>query len=163
MFLKCEEDFIKKEFIDVSECFYKGHSVKFIDWLPNFNLEMIDCMTPLWFSLNALPPELWDIDIIYSLGSVIGEVIAVDASFFHCNSIKILINVNIKHPSEIIKKVETTKAAYDIRFQIYKGKIIDILRFDEHHKIRPKILPLNTYLRSKFPKLYSTTTYRRHK
>lgn len=98
LFLKCEEEFIKKEFISISECFFKGHCFKFIDWFPNFNIEMVDCMTPLWFSINALPLELCDIDIIYSLGSIIGKVIAVDASFFHCNSIKILINVNIKHP-----------------------------------------------------------------
>ena len=163
LFLKCEEESIKKEFVSVSECFFKGHCVKFIDWFHNFNIEQIDCMTPLWFSINALPPELCDIDIIYTLGSFLGEVIAVDASFFYCNSIKILINVNIKHPTEILKKVETGKASYDIRFQIYRGKIIDILRSDEFHQISPKILPQTSEFKSIFPKLSSGTTSRGHR
>ena len=108
-------------------------------------------MVPTWFSMASLPPELCDVDIIYSIGSVIGEVIALDASFFSCNSIKILIKVNINHPSKFQQKVETCYAAYDINFQRYKGKIIDILRYDEAHKIKLMILPLTLDLRTKFP------------
>ena len=101
--------------------------------------------------MESLPPELCDIDIIYTIGSKIGEVIALDASFFRCNSIKILIKVNINHPSEFRQKIETKFAEYDINFQRYKGKIIDILRSDDTHRIRPLILPLTSDLRNKFP------------
>ena len=113
-------------------------------------------MIPTWFSMVSLPPKLYDIDIIYSIGSVIGEVIAIDASFFQCNSIKILINVNINHQSEFKNKIDTGKDNYEIKFQKYKGKIMDILRSDDLHKIRPKILPLTSDFSCKFPRLCSS-------
>ena len=81
LFLKCEEESVKDEFIVVSECFFKGHCVKFIEWFPNFHIDKVDDMIPVWFSMS-LPPELCDVDIIYEIGSAIGVVIAIDASFF---------------------------------------------------------------------------------
>ena len=99
------------------------------------------------------PLELCDVDIIYEIGSAIGEVIANDASFFSCNSVKTLINLNIKHPLEFQKKVITEKASYFINFQAYKGKIIDIFRSDKRHNIRSKVLPLTSNFRSKFSRL----------
>ena len=91
------------------------------------------------------------VDIIKSIGSMVGEVKGIDASIFYCNNVKILINVNINHPSEFKKEFSTNKALYDINFQTYKGEIVDILKFDEFHKIRPKILPLTSDFRSMFP------------
>ena len=38
LFLKCEEEAVKKEFIAVSECFFKGFCVKFVEWIPNFHI-----------------------------------------------------------------------------------------------------------------------------
>ena len=151
MFLKCEEVEAKIDFISVSECFFNGHCIKFVDWIHNFHIDKVKCKVPTWFSMVSLPSELCDVDIIYSIGSVIGEVIALDASFFSCNSIKLLINVNIDHPFEFQQKVETCYATYDINVQRYKGKIIDILRSDETHKIRPLIIPLTSDLRNEFP------------
>ena len=112
-------------------------------------------MIPLWFSMVSLPPELCDNDIVYEIGSAIWEVIASDASFFSCNSVKILINLNIKDPSEFQKIVITQKTSYVINFQAYKGKIIDILKSDKSNNIRPEVLPLTSDFRSKFPRLSS--------
>ena len=161
LFLKCEEESVKKEFIVVSECFFKGFCVKFVEWVPNFHIDKVDCMIPLWFSMS-LPPELCDVDIIYEIGSAIGVVIAIDASFFSCNSIKILIKLNIKHPSEFQKKIITRKASYDITFQEYKGKIIDILKSEIKNNHRPEVIPLTSHFRDKFPGL-SSKLIRRNK
>ena len=160
LYLKCEEEWVKKDFISAADCFFNGHCVKFVDWFHNFHLDYVNCMIPTWFTMISLPPELCDIDIIYDIGSTIGEVLAIDASFFHCNSIKILININIKHQSDFKKKIETGKAKYEIKFQMYKGKIMDILRSDDQHKIRPKILPLTSDFSCIFPRLSSSINSR---
>ena len=161
LFLKCEEEAVKKEFIAVSECFFKGFCVKFVEWIPNFHIDKMDCVIPLWFSMN-LPPELCDVDIIYEIGAAIGVVIAIDASFFRCNSIKMLINLNIKHPSVFQKKIITKKATYDISFQEYKGKITDILKSERKNNHRTEVLPLTTNFKDKFPGL-SSKLIRRNK
>ena len=106
---------------------------------------------PSWFVLPSLSPELCHEDIIKAIGSEIGEVRGTDASFYCCNDIKILINVKYNHPIEFNKRIVTSKASYNINFQIYKGNIVNILRFDELHKIMPKILPLTSDVRRKFP------------
>jgi len=103
----------------------------------------------------SLPPELCDVDIIYEIGSAVGEIISIDASFFNYNNFKILINLNIKHPLEFQKKIITRKASYVISFQAYKGKIIDILKSNIIHNNRPKVLPLTSEFRNKFPGLSS--------
>ena len=137
--------------MQVSECFFNGYYVKFLEWFPNFSEEKIECKMPSWFILRSLPPELCQEDIITSIGSVVGEVEDIDASFYCCNSIKILINVKFDHPSKFRKEFLTSKAKYEILFKTYKGKIIDILKFDKSHKIMPRILPLTSDVRSKFP------------
>ena len=101
--------------------------------------------------MPSLPPELCQEDIINTIGSVVGEVRGIDASFYCCNGVKILINTSFNHLVKFQKKVITNKASYDIKLHIYKGKIVDILKFDDLHRIRPKILPLTFDFRSKFP------------
>lgn len=162
MFLKCEEESVKNEFIVVSECFFKDFCVKFVEWFPNFHIDRVDCMILLWFSMLSLPPELCDVDINYEIGSTIGEVIAIDTSFFSCNSIKILIKLNINHPTEFQKKIITRKTSYDITFQKYKGKIIDILKYKLKNNHRPEVLPLTSHFGDKFPGL-SSKLVRRYK
>ena len=151
LFLQCLDESIKKEFLLVSKCFFNGHCVKFIDWSHNFNIDLVDCIMPSWFPLPSLPPEIFHEDIIKALGSVVGEVRGIDASFYCCNDVKILINVSLNHPTNFKKLLKTSKAQYEINFQNYKGKIVDILKFDDLHKIMPKILPLTSDFRSIFP------------
>ena len=100
LFLNCEEESVKREFILVFECFFKGHCFKFLEWSPNFHLEKVDCMIPSWFIMPSLPPELCQIDIIKSIGSALGEFRGIDASFFCCNNIKVLINTNFNHSKD---------------------------------------------------------------
>ena len=151
LYLHCEEESIKKALTSVSDCFFNGHTVKFIDWFHDFRLEKLDCMIPKWFILPSLPLELLQIDIIKSIGSIVGKVLGIDSSFYYYNNVKLLINTKFNHPSRFQKKVITNKASYDLSFHIYEGDITDILKFDKSHKIRPKILPLTFDFRSKFP------------
>ena len=151
LYLQCEEESVKKAFVSVSECFFIGHSVKFIGWSHDFHIEKLDCMISKWFIMPSLPPELLQVDIINSIGSAVGEVLGIESSFYCCNSVKLLINTKFNHPSNFQKKVITNKASYDLNFHTYKGNISDILKFDDIHKIRPKILPLTSDFRSMFP------------
>ena len=48
------------------------------------------------------------------------------------------------------RKVITNKATYDLKLQIFKGKILEIIRLDDNNKIRFKTLPLTSDLNSKF-------------
>ena len=108
-------------------------------------------MIPSWFIMPSLPLELCQLDIINTIGSIVGEVIGIDASFYCCNSVKEIINTSSNHTVKFQKKVITNKASYDINFHIYKDEVIDILKFDDLHKIRSKILPLTSDFRSEFP------------
>ena len=66
--------------------------------------------------MPSLPPELCQVDIINSVGFSIGEIRGIDASFFCCNSVKVLINTSFNHPMEFQKKIITNKASYVINF-----------------------------------------------
>jgi hypothetical protein len=70
--------------------------------------------------MPSLPPELSHEDIIKAIGSEVGEVRGIDASFYCCNNVEVLINVKFNHPLEFNKKIITSKASYDIKFQTYK-------------------------------------------
>lgn len=105
---------------------------------------------PYWFVLPSLPPELCHEEIIKAIGSKVGEVRGIDASFYCCNNVKVLINIKLNQPKEFNKRFITSKMSYEIKFQIYKNRIINILKFDEFHKIMPKILPLTMDISNQF-------------
>lgn len=88
------ESKMKKEFMNVSDCFFNGHSVKFIDWSPDFRLDTMDFRCPKWFNIQALTSELKQAETLKSIGTAIGEVIGIDASLQYSNNMKLLIRKN---------------------------------------------------------------------
>ena len=116
LFLQCANESIRKEFLLATNCFFNGHCVRFIEWSHNFNLELLDCYMPSWFVLPSLPPELCHEDIIEEIGLAIGEARGINASFYWCNDVKILINTKINHPIELNKKFISYKSSYEIKF-----------------------------------------------
>jgi len=113
---------IKKEFLSISECYFLGHSIKFLEWTHNFKIDLLDCFLPSWFVLPSLPPELCHEDIIKSIGSEVGEVRGIDASFYCCNDVKVLINVKLNRPLEFTKKLLPAKQPMILNFRNIKGK-----------------------------------------
>lgn len=156
---------MKKEFLRVSDCLFKGHAIKFFDWIPNFREDNLDLTIPTWFVINSFPPKLHQIGIIRRIGRTIGELIGLDVSFESCNNIKLLIkqNVNNKNPKQL--KLITNRSTYNLNFQKYDGKISEIIRLDDERKssfrFLPRTLDLNYYL-SKISKRQLSMLHEEH-
>ena len=90
-YLQCRDEGVKNQFINVSVCFFNGHIVKFIKWHPNFKLDSLDFMCPIWVNIQSLPPELNHIEILKSLGFGLGELLNIHSSYQYDNNVKFLI------------------------------------------------------------------------
>ena len=49
LYLNCFDKSVRDEFIKVSECQFNGHTIKFIEWSPNFKLSDANFKCPIWF------------------------------------------------------------------------------------------------------------------
>ena len=118
--------FIYNVVMNVSECFFNGHTVKFIAWYPNFSLESLDIICPIWFHIMSMPPELNHLEILKSLGFGLGDLLAVDSSYLYDNDIRMLFKTKINQSLQGLMKVDTRKTSYDCYLHPYKGAILEI-------------------------------------
>ena len=114
MFIHCSDEDVKQDFLSNSVCYYKGHAVKFFEWVPNCDEDNLDFSIPSWFSLNPIPPELKQIDIIKRIVQARGDLIGLDASFECCNNIKLLINCKTNSTNLKPLKIITNRLMYSL-------------------------------------------------
>ena len=155
LYLNCIDESVKNEFVNVSECFFNGHIVKFIKWCPNFRLEDLDFNCPIWFNIQSLPPELNQIEILKSIGADIGDFIGIDASFQYDNNVKLLINTKFKQSLHFNKKVVTNKASYNLNLHSFEGDISEIIKIEDKNGMGYNNLPLTSDFRSWFSTIYN--------
>ena len=93
----CCDGEVKKEFLRVSYYLFKGHVIKFFDWILNYGEDNLDLIIPTWFVINSFLPELNLIGIIRRIGRSVGDLIGLDATFESCNNLKLLIKQNVNN------------------------------------------------------------------
>ena len=131
LYLRCYDELVKKDFINITECMFKGHVVQFLDWIPNCNESNLDLAMPTWYVVHSLPPELKNINILKKMGRSIGNLIGMDLAYKNSNNVKFLISSNINDTKTKQLKIIINISKYDLEFTKYKGKILDIIKLDD--------------------------------
>ena len=98
MFIQCRDENVKKDFLFTSIFYFNGYVVRFLEWIPDFKEELLKFSIPTWVSIHSLPPKLLHIEILRNIGSLMGNLIGIDASYKYCNNIKFFINYEINTP-----------------------------------------------------------------
>ena len=74
------------------------------------------------------------LEILRNIGSSIGNLVGIYASYKHCNNIKFLINLETKTPKLQPLKVITNKSIYSLKFYRFEGKFFEIIRLNNERK-----------------------------
>ena len=154
LYLNCFDKSVRDEFIKVSECQFNGHTIKFIEWSPNFKLSDANFKCPIWFLIRSLPPELNQIETLKQIGDALGEFVGIEASFESDNNVKLLINTKFNHESTVLKKVKTKRAEYELTLHKYKDEISEIIKIEDHNGLSLQNLPLTSDFQISFPTIY---------
>lgn len=155
LYLNCLDELVKKEFANVSKCFFNGHIVKFVEWFPNFKLQDLDLKCPIWFNIQSLLLELNQIEILKSIGSACGEFIGINASFQYYNNVKLLIKTKFNQFLHFHKKVITNKTTYDLNLHSFEGEISKIIKIEDNNGLGFQNIPLTLDFQSMFPMIYN--------
>lgn len=143
---------VKTEFLDNPVYFFNGHAIKFFDWKPNCCEENLDFSIPSWFSINPIPPELKDINIIKKIGKSMGSLIGMDNSYDRSNNIKLLIKCDVNKTELKPIKIITNRSIYRLHFQKYEGGITEIIMLDDDRKDNFDIMFVSSDLEEFYPK-----------
>lgn len=135
IFIHYCDEIIKKEFLRVSNYMFRGHAVHFFDWIPNCCINNLDFSTQAtWFEVKSLPPELNQINILKRIGRSLGDFIGLDFSYEKRNYVRILTKSHINNTNLKPIRLITNRSSYNLKFQKYEGKILDIIRLDDESK-----------------------------
>ena len=151
LYLRCYDELVKKDFINITECMFKGHAVQFLDWIPNCNESNLDLAMPTWYVVHSLPPELKNINILKKKGRSIGNLIGMDLAYETSNNVKFLISSNINDTKTKQLKIITNRSKYDLEFTKYEGKILDIIKLDDERSQSFNMMDVMTDLSEALP------------
>lgn len=152
LYLQCRDEGVRKQFINVSECFFNGHAVKFIAWYPNFNLESLDALCLVWIHIMSMLPELKQLEILKTIGFELGDLLGIDNSYLYDNDVRMLFRIKFNQALQGLTKFVTRNASYDFHLLPLKGKISEIIKMDKGTKTNFDTLPSTSDLQKFFTK-----------
>ena len=144
---------MKKEFLQLDECFFKGYVIKFFEWFPNCKEEKLNFFIPTWVTLQSVPPELMHLKIIKRIGSSIGKLIGIDASCEFCNSVRLLIKCRVNSFAFDPIKIITNTVVYNIKCLRNEAEIFEIFRLDVESLNEFKKIELTFFVEDALPSI----------
>lgn len=127
-YIQSQDNRPRRELVEIANCYYKGHPIKFITWQPHFNDNSNKKLqTEKWMECANIPPKLNEINIINRIGQSLGNLIGFEVNHYKSSKIRFLVSMKEKQNEHKIEKIITNRSVYKLTFTHYEGEINEII------------------------------------